>query len=113
MGFSRQEYWNGLPCPPPGDLPDPGIEPVSLTLAGKFFTTSSTWEAVLSWDSWKVGLQRHVAWKQLLQASYQLPPSLPDQTFGEISLPLMPPLPSSPLLSALCNYLGPNFLAAS
>ena len=29
MGFSRQEYWNGLPCPPPGDLPDPGIKPTS------------------------------------------------------------------------------------
>ena len=29
-GFSRQEYWSGLPCPPPGDLSDPGIEPVSL-----------------------------------------------------------------------------------
>ena len=48
MGFSRQEYWSGLPCPPPGDLPDPGIEPTSLTspaLAGRFFTTSATWEA--------------------------------------------------------------------
>ena len=31
MGFSRQEYWSGLPCPPPGDLPDPGIKPVYLT----------------------------------------------------------------------------------
>ena len=31
MGFSRQEYWSGLPCPPPGDLPDPGIKPRSLT----------------------------------------------------------------------------------
>ena len=30
MGFSRQEYWRGLPCPPPGDLPDPGIELASL-----------------------------------------------------------------------------------
>ena len=29
MGFSRQEYWSGLPCPPPGDLPNPGIEPES------------------------------------------------------------------------------------
>ena len=29
MGFSRQEYWSGLPCPPPGDLPDPGMEPAS------------------------------------------------------------------------------------
>ena len=32
MGFSRQEYWSGLPCPPPGDLPDPGIDPVSPVL---------------------------------------------------------------------------------
>ena len=32
MGFSRQEYWNGLPFPSPGDLPDPGIEPESPTL---------------------------------------------------------------------------------
>ena len=48
MRFSRQEYWSGLPCPPPGDLPDPGIEPMSLmspALAGGFFTTSATWEA--------------------------------------------------------------------
>ena len=50
MGFSRQEYWSGLPCPPPGDLPHPGIEPTSLmspALAGRFFTTSATWEALL------------------------------------------------------------------
>ena len=48
MGFSRQEYWSGLPCPPPGDLPDPGIEPESLVspaLADGFFITSTTWEA--------------------------------------------------------------------
>ena len=47
MGLSRQEYWSGLPCPYPGDLPDPGIEPASLlspVMAGKFFTTSATWE---------------------------------------------------------------------
>ena len=30
IGFSRQEYWSGLPCPPPGDLPDPGIKPASV-----------------------------------------------------------------------------------
>ena len=43
MGFSSQEYWSGLPCPPPGDLPGPEIEPVSLTppaVADRFFTTS-------------------------------------------------------------------------
>ena len=47
-GFSKQEYWSGLPWPPPGDLPDPGIEPLSLmspALEGKFLTTSTTWEA--------------------------------------------------------------------
>ena len=38
MGFSRQEHWSGLPCPPPGDLPHPGIEPKSPALAGRFFT---------------------------------------------------------------------------
>ena len=39
MAFSRQEYWNGFPFPPPGDLPDPGIQPESPALAGGFFTT--------------------------------------------------------------------------
>ena len=48
MGFSRQEYWSGLPCPLPGDLPNTGMDPVPLkspALAGGFFTTSTTWEA--------------------------------------------------------------------
>ena len=51
MGFSRQEYWSGLPCPPPGDLPDPGIELTSAAspaLTAGFFTTSTTWEAQVS-----------------------------------------------------------------
>ena len=46
VGFSRQKYWSGLQCLPPGDLPNPGIEPeslMSLVLAGEFFTTSTTW----------------------------------------------------------------------
>ena len=48
MGFFRQEYWSGLPFPPPGDLPNPGIEPVSFkspALAGGFFTTNFIREA--------------------------------------------------------------------
>ena len=48
MGFPRQIYWSGLPFPSPGDLPDPGIEPMSLmfpAFSGRFFTTSATWEA--------------------------------------------------------------------
>ena len=50
MGFPRQEYCSGLPFPPPGDLPDPGIEPTSFAfpaLAGWFFTTSAIWEVPL------------------------------------------------------------------
>ena len=39
MGLSRQEYWSGLPFPPPGDLPNSQIGPVSAALAGRFFTT--------------------------------------------------------------------------
>ena len=49
MGFSRQEYWSGLPCPPPRDPPHPWIEPMSLmspALAGGPFITSTTWEAL-------------------------------------------------------------------
>ena len=45
MGFSRQEHWSGLPCPPPGDLPDPGIKPASFmssALGGGFFIPSAT-----------------------------------------------------------------------
>ena len=48
MGFSRQEYWRGLSFPSPRDRPDPGIKPasrMSSALAGRFFITSTTWEA--------------------------------------------------------------------
>ena len=63
MGFSRQENWSGLSCPPPGDLPDPGIKPVSLmsaALAGGFFTMRATWvsesHSVMSNTLWPHGL---------------------------------------------------------
>ena len=70
MGFSRQEYWSGLPCPTPGDLPDPGIEPVSLmspTLAGRFFTTQPQGSPLstiaiekknLAWTEFNINLER-------------------------------------------------------
>ena len=64
MGFSRQEYWSGLPCPPPGDLPSPGTEPTSLlspALVGRFFTSSATWEASVNCNS---QMKRHKAWRQ-------------------------------------------------
>ena len=56
MGFSRQEYWSGLPCPSLEDLPNPGIEPTSLkspALAGGLFTTSATWEAPNHQIAWE------------------------------------------------------------
>ena len=49
-GILQARILTGLPCPPPGDLPDPGIKPLSLAspvLAGSFFTISATWEALL------------------------------------------------------------------
>ena len=59
--FSRQECWSGLPCPPPGHLPNPGIKPTSLmspALAGGFLTTSTPWEAqnraCVTSNDWKV-----------------------------------------------------------
>ena len=80
VGFSRQEYWSGLPCPPPGDLPNPGIKHTSFmfcTLADGFFTTSPTWEAPKSpritcilgggWSqditSSPCGYHRHKSWE--------------------------------------------------
>ena len=70
LEFSRQEYWHGLLCPLPGDLPDPGIEPKSLrspALAGRFFTTSVTWEAhddkgIQIISSKQKVLQSHLGW---------------------------------------------------
>ena len=56
MGFSREEYWNALPFPSPGDLPDLGIELGSPALAGRFFTNWATREilkgpyAMIKWD---------------------------------------------------------------
>ena len=85
LGFSRQEYWSGLPFPSPGDLPDPGIEPTSVTypaLAGRFFITSAAWK-----------MPRHhtqtrkypEAWKGLLLFSLcfssRIPLCLPRQVF--------------------------------
>ena len=54
IGFSRQKYWNGLPFPPPGDLPDPGIKlksPASLVLAGRFFTSEPLGKPLVYSDS--------------------------------------------------------------
>ena len=61
MGFLRQEYWSGLLFPTPRDLPDSGIEPLSLEApasAGRFFTTSATWET-------PIGLAKKFIWASI------------------------------------------------
>ena len=67
MGFPRQEYWSRLPFSPPGDLPDPGIEPTSLpspVSSDGFFTTSATWEP----KSWHVGSSPSLSWSEVAQS---------------------------------------------
>ena len=68
IGFSREEDWSGLPGPPSGDLLDPGIKPASLrspALAGGFFTTGATWDALVYWKAfyWTIVLFIHISRK--------------------------------------------------
>ena len=61
MESSRQEYWSGLPFPPLGDFPDPGIEPESPALAGEFFTAQPLGKTVMPYSALKNSLQNHRA----------------------------------------------------
>ena len=81
MGFSRQEYWTGLPFPSPGHLPNPGIESASLAsseLAGRLYS-SATWEAETRVRS----LGRKIPWRRAWQSS---PVFLPGESHGQRSL---------------------------
>ena len=62
MGFSRQGYWSGVSFPPPGDLPDPGIQPTSPSLVGGFFTTEPPGKPPKLHDSDDINIQRDVKW---------------------------------------------------
>ena len=57
MGFSGQEYWNGLPFPSPGDLPHPGIESLSPVRAGRFFTSEPPGKPTPNWSQVPKGLE--------------------------------------------------------
>ena len=85
MGFFRQEYWRGFPCPPPGDLPNQGTEPAPLTspaLAGRFFTTSATWQAL-----WKMGIlqARTLKWVAIPSSRRSSQPRGWPQVFSHIT----------------------------
>ena len=72
MGFSKQEYWSGLSCPPQGDLPNARMESVPLkspALAGGFFTTSAMWEAQKVAES---DVKLRLVWFQRMVASIML-----------------------------------------
>ena len=71
MGFSRQEYWSGLPFPYPGDLPDPGIEPMSLSspaVAGRFFTAGPSHLNCPSWPDYPGASSKQMLWRGTEQA---------------------------------------------
>ena len=53
-GVSQKEYWSGLLCSPPGDLPNPGIEPISTALEGRFFTTREAGKPFPKDQSWTI-----------------------------------------------------------
>ena len=72
MGFYRQEYGSGLPFPSLGYLPNSGIEPVCLTspaLAGRFFTTSATWEVLKKAEHWRIAFELWW-WRRLLRVPW-------------------------------------------
>ena len=100
MGFPRQEYWSGLPFPPPGDLPDLGIEPASLVLARGFFTTEMPGKPDVNLDAWNI-LSREK--KKKNSSSYDPTPGMRGRvwtwTFSERSLK---PLQSA---SLFCLFL--------
>ena len=82
IGFSRQEYWSGLPCSPPGDLPNPGIELVFLTspaLAGGFFITSTAWETreyVIFYEKEELRLLISWHWDEEITLDYSSEPNV-------------------------------------
>ena len=95
MGFSKQEHWSGLPCLPPGDLPDPGIEPLSLmspALAGGLFTTSATCYT-LHTNSFSV-------------PSSSKAPLVPQLPTSQPANPVFISVEETPVLPIFCRILG-------
>ena len=111
MGFSRQEYWSELPCPPPGDLPYPGTELVMSAwvscIAGRFFTHWATWKAqeikylsnsLFSLPHWRVTSRRAGPPSAAAgpPASRMQHPAQSEYSINIYSIGEFPPLPCSP-----------------
>ena len=114
MEFFRQEYWSGLPFPSPGDHPDPGIEPASPTLAGRFFTTEPPGKPHLGALCFKTGgasvctaelavLQICLQWTEVFPQLLPLEPAFSwAGGLYPVSLPGSPPCPAG----ASTSYFG-------
>ena len=118
MGFSRQEYWSRLSCPPPGDIPDPGMETPSLAslIAGRFFSaeppgkptwfyrSTTTQEEAFSnlWSlpemSWSNELAWHNHWAQYFYLLLYL------FSYGNLVLPQTKPNVSIETLASKTNF---------
>ena len=109
MGFSRQEYWSELPCPPPGDLPYPGNELVMSAwvscIAGRFFTHWATWKAqeikylsnsLFSLPQWRVSSRRAGPPSAAPPASRMQRRAQSEYSINIYSIGEFPPLPCSP-----------------
>ena len=115
MGFSREVYWSGLSCPPPGDHSDPGIEmefPMSPTLAGRFSTTSATWKARLQlsnsyliWVIWSKESQGRRAEFETSDPAFQLRAFQESSTSGKCSLTPKTDSALSPVLGTNSYFL--------
>ena len=83
MGFPRQEYWSGLPFPFPGDLPDPGVKPMSHALAGGYFTPEPSGKPMFSFN-----LDKYAGEKLL---KYRVGVSLTLRNYNPFSKVILPP----------------------
>ena len=114
MEYFRQEYWSGLPCSPSGDLPAPGIEPISPmspALAGGFFTISTTWEA--PYDIWillncRFGFILGKAWRFCISNKFPHGADPSDPT--NILSKRMPILTKFRKIELLCYFQNPVFI---
>ena len=120
MGFSRQEYWSGLPFPSPGDLPDPGIEPESPALAGRFFTAEpplgSLQNQMFSHSSGSQKPNTEVSagpsslcrlWEKILACLFQLPGWPAILSIGDYIALAFASECTSPFPSSICTQHSP------
>ena len=109
MGFSRQEYWSGLPFPSPGDLPDPGIEPTSPTLRADALTSEPPGKPLRLTSSINRKLQLQVDFQKILPVTFS--ETKEDVSFGlyTLEMPLLLyfggsfPTQSMPIPSSICR----------